>query len=399
MLHALGKTIHPFPARMAADVALAGLAALPAGATMLDPMAGSGTTLRAAAQQGVRAFGFDTDPLAVLMAQVWAAPIDPDDLRRAALEAVMVARSLDDEGATLPWMDTDEETTRFIAYWFAAPQQRDLRRLAWVLFPMRGVLGDALRVALSRIIVTKSRIIVTKSGGASLSRDASHSRPHRVRDTNDYAVFDGFVRSASEIAARLAVQPLAPATVRRGDARALSAIATGSIDAVVTSPPYLNAIDYLRGHRLALVWLGHTIPELRSIRAANIGSERVTARAKTAGNVCGLSDPAIEGEAGPRLRAMVERYALDLTAVLAEAHRVLRPGGSATFVVGNSCVQGAFVRNDVLIIAAAERAGFALRSTAERELPPNRRYLPPPTHTDSPLQKRMRTECVLMFTA
>ena len=30
----------------------------------------------------------------------------------------------------------------------------------------------------------------------------------------------------------------------------------GSVDLTVTSPPYLNAIDYLRGHKMSLVWMG-----------------------------------------------------------------------------------------------------------------------------------------------
>ena len=47
-----------------------------------------------------------------------------------------------------------------------------------------------------------------------------------------------------------------------------------SIDMVITSPPYLNAIDYLRGHRLSLVWLGHQLSGLRMIRSGSVGAER-----------------------------------------------------------------------------------------------------------------------------
>lgn len=71
------EAIHPFPARMAADIALDELVALPSGSVVLDPMAGSGTVLRVAADLGHRALGFDVDPLAVLMTKVWTTPIDP----------------------------------------------------------------------------------------------------------------------------------------------------------------------------------------------------------------------------------------------------------------------------------------------------------------------------------
>ena len=45
------------------------------------------------------------------------------------------------------------------------------------------------------------------------------------------------------------------------------------------SPPYLTAIDYLRGHRLALVWFGSGILDQRSVRAGSIGAESSAIRA------------------------------------------------------------------------------------------------------------------------
>src|SRR5580698_5413235 len=62
--------IHPFPARMASELALGKTDELQLGATVLDPMAGSGTVLQAASRHGHRCIGLDVDPLAVLMAKV-----------------------------------------------------------------------------------------------------------------------------------------------------------------------------------------------------------------------------------------------------------------------------------------------------------------------------------------
>ena len=61
---------HPFPARMPISVAehLIKGTSTP-GAVVLDPMAGSGTTLIAALRLGRHAIGFDRDPLAVLIAR------------------------------------------------------------------------------------------------------------------------------------------------------------------------------------------------------------------------------------------------------------------------------------------------------------------------------------------
>lgn len=389
----IAPSIHPFPARMAAELALAELRRLPPGSRILDPMAGSGTVLRAAAEQGHTALGFDTDPLAVLMARVWTTPLDPTALFSAALGAAEEARALPGD-IVLPWIDDDRETSDFTHFWFGERQRTDLRRLAFVLhrYPSGDPLSAALRLALSRIVVTKER-------GASLARDVSHSRPHRAFGEHDFAVLPAFVQAAKRVGARLAAAPPTGGVLaRRGDARRLDALPSASIDAAITSPPYLNAIDYLRGHRLALVWLGHSLGELRAIRASNIGSER--APEADADNALAAAITATANSLAalpPKLRRMVDRYALDLAATLAELHRVVRCGGQVVCVVGNSCLRDVFVENDRLVVTAAERSGFQLARWHTRELPPTRRYLPPPTHGDSSLAKRMRTESVLTF--
>src|SRR5712692_2083196 len=70
------RPVHPFPARMAPSIALDELpAASTTGLRVLDPMAGSGTTLVAARSRGHEAIGFDTDPLALLISTVWSARV------------------------------------------------------------------------------------------------------------------------------------------------------------------------------------------------------------------------------------------------------------------------------------------------------------------------------------
>jgi len=385
------QPIHPFPARMAPEIALKASASLAPGSVVLDPMAGSGTVLRAAMAQGHQAYGFDMDPLAVLMARVWTTPINPEALRQAGIVLVRQAQALTASDLDLPWMDA--ETTKFVNYWFGARQQADLRRLSAVLHHSSGVIGDALRVALSGIIITKD-------SGASLARDVSHSRPHRVRLLSDFDVRREFERSVYRLARRLEEHPPnGNAEVRVGDARRLPEVATASVDAVITSPPYLNAIDYMRGHRLTLVWLGCRLADLRMIRGEAIGAERGSspeanhALARTLRAGMGSLD------ALPKVRQrMVDRYVLDLHAMLAELWRMLKPGGRAVLVVGNSCLQGVFVHNACAATMAAEIVGFRLVDSAERELPPARRYLPPPASSmAAKLEKRMRTETVLAF--
>jgi hypothetical protein len=168
---------------------------------------------------------------------------------------------------------------------------------------------------------------------------------------------------------------------------------------VITSPPYLNAIDYLRGHRLALVWLGYRLSELRAIRAGSIGAERGPdpgVNRQSAQEIQSTMD--FINRLPSREQRIYDRYVLDLFATLSELYRVLRSGGTAVFVVGNSWIRGVFVENTQTVQTIAERVGFKGLSQYERVLPPSQRYLPPPTDDrKTNLQRRMRTESVLGF--
>ena len=114
--------------------------------------------------------------------------------------------------------------------------------------------------------IALSRTVITKAPKASLAADTSHSRPHRVSTTSDYDVIAGFSLAVTDLVRLLEARRLVGcAEAHLGDCRMLDFIATDSIDMVVTSPPYLNAIDYMRGHKFALIWLGYSIPELRAI--------------------------------------------------------------------------------------------------------------------------------------
>lgn len=383
------KPVHPFPARMAPDVALAALNDLPHRAIVLDPFAGSGTVLRAASDRGLWAYGADVDPLAVLMSKVWNTPLDPTTLVAVAKDTVTTAQGLHD--TDLPWIDGDPTTLEFVEFWFAERQRAELRRLARVLAHAEvGPITDALKLALSRIIVTKDR-------GASLARDVSHSRPHRVMRINQYPTYDGFLRASRQIAAALASEPpTGNADVRLGDSRSISWIADDSIDAVVTSPPYLNAIDYIRGHRLALVWLGFSVGVLREIRGTSIGAER-SERERHDRTLSMLITELPELVNLPkRTQRIMLRYRNDLGETMAELARVLRANGRAVIVVGNSTIKGVFIDNARAVALAAAESDLSLVTRRIRELPASHRYLPPPAG-DGMLSKRMREEVILTF--
>jgi hypothetical protein len=95
---------------------------------------------------------------------------------------------------------------------------------------------------------------------------------------------------------------------------------------------------------------------------------------------------------------MLDRFLLDLLRVLSEVRRVLKQSGNATFVVGNSCLESVFIDNAAAVAAAGRAVGLQPIERHQREIPPSRRYLPPPNVRElSGITNRMRTEVVLTF--
>lgn len=387
-------SIHPFPARMAPELAISRLDTLPKEFTILDPMSGSGTVVRHASELGLKARGFDLDPLAVLVSRV--ASRQNDDQQIEAHGTALLDRVAElTKPPPLCWIDGDPAAEKFIEFWFAAKQRKDLRKLAFCLstaeeFGVPEYVANVLRVALSRIIVTKKQT-------ASLAQDTSHSRPHRVTTESDYDVIDGFAKSLKQLRKRLVMlDPIVEATVEYGDARELSQVDDESIDYVLTSPPYLNAIDYMRGHRLSLIWLGHKYADLALTRSNSIGSERrpdkplspqfLNVATSKMGELDKLSKRHVN---------TIERYLGDLHKMMEQIHRVLKDGSKATFVMGDSCLQGVLVSNSNGLASVAQLVGLKEIDRIERALPPQSRYLPTPD--DGALGKRMRKETILTF--
>lgn len=389
------KHIHPFPARMAPELVFE---MLPGSGTVdvLDPMMGSGTTLVSARMKGHRATGIDRDPLAVLVSGAATRDLDEDAFVRDATNLLERARIVErrlSDGQAYPLL-ADDETKRFIRYWFDRRSRRQLTAITWALAERPYRTKRFLKTAVSRMIVTKQ-------GGVSLAEDISHSRPHRTRDVAPNAPFDLFPRSVSFIIRNTSFRgrtTLPRARVLTGDCRALP-FADQSFDYVITSPPYLKAIDYLRGHKLSLVWFNYRISSLMNLRGTNVGSNRGLADDK--------NDRIIEKMVSRpeclsrRNLNMLRLYLCDLEKSVEEMSRVLRARGRAFFVIGDCIAGGVSVKNSYALQEFSEMHGLVpTRKALRRMIPVSKRYLPPPgSAVGSSIGQRMWAEVILALRA
>ena len=392
--------VHPFPARMAPAVALNAMSRTKHHSVVLDPMMGSGTVIAVAQSRGMIVKGFDTDPLAVLLTSVWTTPLKVDLVRLEAEQVLISARKLA-ENMTLRDAypcSADRETKQFIRYWFDPQARRQLKSLS---NQISSVENDDIRNALWCAF---SRLIITKQAGASLAMDLSHSRPHRVFKKAPVLPFDRFITSTEIVIKNTPSQRETVVRnhldIGRADARYLP-VEESSVDLVLTSPPYLNAIDYIRCNKFTLVWMGHSVNALSGIRSNNVGSEVTIGRELRTGNVSAALDSIGRVFRLPnRHQGIVERYLHDMNKVIAEISRVLKPGGRSVIVIGDCHIKGEHIDNSRALITLAQLAGLSFGSIETREIPPNRRYLPPPRNRggSKKINSRMRFESIIHFT-
>jgi hypothetical protein len=215
---------------------------------VLDPFAGSGTTLVQALESGLHAAGCDVAAFNCLLARVKTRRYDLFSLEHDLRDCLRRFEA----GDGAPGAPTD-----FVRDWYAPQAVEELLRFRSLLEGYRH--ADVLRVVLSR---------AARSARLTAHFDLDFPRAPR-RDPywcHKHKRECRPVDSAGKFLTRYTVDTLARlkefARVRgRGDATILHAdarevVPEGPFDAVVTSPPYPGLIDYHEQHRYAYELLG-----------------------------------------------------------------------------------------------------------------------------------------------
>lgn len=391
----------------------------------MDPMHGSGTTVLEAILNGRNALGTDIDPLAVLITSVKTASLNPIlvlEKSREVLQKARTAYSSKTEKLSLALKKRwDSATQEFVDYWFDEDTQLALLALILEIEKIENV---GLR---NLFQLTFSAIIITKTGGVSLALDLAHTRPHRAKliYKRDGEILEGaqyldnpvnhlsyatkklrspFQEFERKIQANLggilnSKDDYLKAKISFGNAENLPILAE-SIDLIVTSPPYAsNAIDYMRAHKFSLVWFGYPISYLSKKRGTYIGGEMLSGVVyeKLPDFTTGIVEKI--GALNIKKGQVLARYYSEMTRVLHEMHRVLKPGKSAVLVVGNSVLQGCSTQTQLCLAEIGQAIGFSTPQIMVRNIDRNRRMMPAGKKIDetSQIQQRMHEEHILVF--
>jgi excisionase family DNA binding protein len=346
----------------------------PAEFLVMDPFAGVGTTLVTAYLRGHSVAGFEINPYAAKACEL---KLSVDRLAAQELESgigefrrAVCARVAAGEApqSTPPKGFISRRP-------FFSPQVERKVLLAWD--HISGIADADLRrcfeVALAAELVSFSNYSYEPSLGTRIGAGK--------REVADAPVVDMIARKLAQMAHDVrAVQRAAP---RWGQKRLFrgnlfeqeTGLPAGSVDLVVTSPPYVNNYHYVRNTRPQLYWLGLTQSpdDLRAIEHGSFGKFWQTVRAgervelevplpELQGQIEALRGRNAEkgtygGNGWANYAATYLNDSLRLAQVLA---RVMKPGAAAVVVLGNSILQGIEFRTDALFGRICELCGLRL---------------------------------------
>ncbi len=303
------------------------------GSWVLDPFCGVGTTLLACKQLGINSMGFDTHPVSVFVTQVKLTDYDINKLK--------------------------EEAKNLLSERFQKPEYQIKDTLIKKSFS---------RHTLDDIFFFRERILRIKDEKI---RDFFTLALMNVAMKCSYVYKDGAVLKIK----KKPVPPLRDMLRRQlkkmikdlkgfhkenvqsvvdfGDARRLEC-KDEFFDSVITSPPYLNKIEYTRIYEIEQkLFLAHieTKPSIRSYIGVNLktiekGVEKLLP-------ILGNDINKLPGEAIP--------YFSDMFDAIKEIYRVSKSGAKTGLIVGNGCFPTGVVESDIILCRLAEHVGFKVK--------------------------------------
>lgn len=267
--------------------ALINLIGLSSGDIVLDPMTGSGTLNIEASLMGIKSIGIDISPFCILMskAKVEALTLSPILLQRCKEYSDDIFHHLHRLGPLDAYTKQDmSENNRELAFL----NDNKIRQLMLLCYL------DSL-------------------GYSARRKGKSPEQLFPLVLRKYVALVSNFAKVRDELGLKIA-----DALLLRGDARNLkqldarNSLEDETVDGIITSPPYSFAIDYVKGDKSQLQYLGYELEELRN-------------------KMLGLR--------GTSNEAKLENYLYDMKKVVSEMHRVLKYNKYCVIVVGSNSSQ------------------------------------------------------------
>lgn len=355
------STLHWHPCRFVSQIPAAFIGTLTdPGDTVLDPFAGSGTTLVEAQRLGRRSIGIDLNPIACLAATAKTVPVFSKTITKWTEDLECSMRDALSDGllssAKARKLTPPPESVQHTK-WYTRRVMNDLATLWHAVNAERGHKKIIAQAAFSAILLKVCR--ETRHWGYVCDNTTPRSDHEGDVGAEYRTVLDGYADAYAERDKDLILRfgetaTPTPTEVYCADARKkLLDLAIASVDLVVTSPPYFGVSDYIKAQRLSMEWFGNDIEVFRKVE--------IGARSKR------------------HRETALEEYLTEIGEVFSLIKRCLKPGAACVLVIGESSARTPYISK---LLDTIRSCGFHLLHTAPRRVSPQRRLTPSILHED-----------------
>ena len=336
--------------------------------SVLDPFMGSGTTAIEAVRSANSVHGVEVDPYARLIATAAARKYSYSEIQELEILVSEIGSKVDSQKpdkALFPELKN-------IDYWFGETNFSDLLKLKSTIFSVtsEGVARDFLLAAFGDIIRACS-----KAERQSLKPYISKKYVKKPKP-----VVPEFLKIAPKY-----VQAVAQSYDHKCDGiiwegqDATEFCTSKSIDLAITSPPYINAMDYTRCIKLESAWIGTADDAaIRAVRNAQLG-ESVRRHQVTDDEF--ISSIAIKHFGD--LAAIDEvkfntalAFFDDMKGNLRSVFNSLKSGGTYFIIIGNSKIRGIDVPTHLAIADIATELGYKWEKYFQYRIKDHRTSIP-----------------------
>lgn len=350
------------------------------GQLVLDPFAGSGTTLVEGMLGTRRVIGIDVNPISEIICRAKTTPIDPKLLNNQLNSLKKRLNKYNKRSdhrfiiSTLTFWDLNVEKARF---WF---REDVLEKLSILLYSI----GEEENAEIRTFF---------KCGFSHILKSCSKWLMNSVKPQIDplkipAEPFNTFEKHITHMARKnLEFFHRLPLYVKhnmrqyfrfyREDCRNVDRLCGKDISIILTSPPYATSYEYSYVHQLSTLWLEPTL-DPTEYKKRFIGSKSRTRSDVELQSILGKKIVYQLEQKARNLRVpkAVHAYFIDLQETIAKFRKVLLPEGKVCFVIGDTTLYGVNVYNAGVIHELCLNSGFETDFVIKRRIPLKGKFLP-----------------------
>ncbi|MGH2535434.1 MAG: DNA methyltransferase [Thermomicrobiales bacterium] len=336
-------------------------------AVVLDPFCGTGTTALVCAEQGIACDTTDINPFLLWLTEVKSRSYTAQELEALTGASLCVADAMRNGRDHSSWFPSlhqiekwwDEKTLAALGH--AMAEIKEIEQSA------PEATADLLKVAFCRVMIERANVSFGHQS-MSFKKIAAHTSSLYSAETLALESWEHAVNTIADAASsEIRVKPRAIYC----DARNLStALDNDCYTCVITSPPYPNRMSYIRELRPYMYWLGYlrdgreageldwqAIGGTWGVATSNAGKWTPEDNRKI--QFTGFDD-ILEDIArhSHLLSRYVHKYFYDMVSHCNELFRVVKPGGTIHYIVGNSKFYDVMLPVESIFTSLFEAAGF-----------------------------------------